>query len=349
MRASALRREAARPVVSLPDNDETFPPEPPGSFVASATAARFRELAIYLILTCGVFAAILAVATHVRVDLQGTTSFACLVALLLFASRRWSRQKGASRVADAFGAVATAGLGGMICGAVAMLVLRLHFPIADPMLRSFDLALGFDGLAILDWQLRHLWLFIPMRLAYIYTVKLFFAGMVVLALLGDRIEAWRAAFCFVGTLLTTCVISIVVPAKGLAVWAPVSILDRLPVGAMRSFWPRFDDFYSGADPILRVKILDGVISFPSFHAVVGFLTFAMWRKNIWTRVVAGSYLAVMLLSTLPGGGHYVVDLLAGFAVWSAWFLWSRHIELGIARQARQDLDRGAGAKLYAVR
>lgn len=217
------------------------------------------------------------------------------------------------------------------------------------MLRSFDLALGFDGLAILDWQLRQgLWLFVPMRLAYIYTLPLFFGGMILLALLGDRIEAWRAAFCFVGTLLTTCLISIAVPAKGLAVWASPSLLDRLPVGAMRSFWHRFDDFYSGADPILRVQVLDGVISFPSFHAVVGFLTFAMWRKNIWTCLVAGLYLAVMLLSTLPGGGHYVVDLLAGLAVWSAWFIWSRYIELAIVHQARLDIDRALPVELHAA-
>lgn len=34
----------------------------------------------------------------------------------------------------------------------------------------------------------------------------------------------------------------------------------------------------------------------------------------------------MLLATLPGGGHYVVDLIAGFLVWAAWFALSRHKE-----------------------
>lgn len=301
--------------------------------MAAATADRFRKLTIKLILVSAIIAVALVVATGVRVDPKGTASFNLLVATLLFASRRWWHRRGHHRIADAFGAVAVAGLGGMICGAVAMLVLRLHLPLGDAMLRSVDLALGFDGLAILDWQLRQgLWLFMPMRWAYIYTLPIFFAGMVLLALVGDRIEAWRAAFCFVGTLLTTCLVSIFVPAKGLAVWAPDALLARLPVGAMRSFWPRFDDFYSGADPVLRVQVLDGVISFPSFHAVVGFLTLAMWRHNIWTFLGAGSYLAFMLLATLPGGGHYVVDLLAGLAVWATWFIWSRQIERRIRRR-----------------
>ena len=67
-------------------------------------------------------------------------------------------------------------------------------------------------------------------------------------------------------------IAIFMPAKGLAVWATPELFSRLPERAMRSFWPRFDDFYFGFDPVLRVQVIDGVISFPSFHAIVGFLT-----------------------------------------------------------------------------
>ena len=191
----------------------------------------------------------MAVTLRVRVDPHGTTAFNLLVATLLLVSRMWWDRKGHRRVADAFGTVAVAGLGGMVCGAVAMLELRLHFPIVDGALREFDLALGVDGLAIIDWQLRQGdWLFALMRPAYNFTLQMFFVSMVVLALLGDRVEAWRGAFCFVGTLLTTCLIAIFMPAKGLAVWATPELFSRLPERAMRSFWPRFDDFYFGFDP-----------------------------------------------------------------------------------------------------
>ena len=122
-----------------------------------------------------------------------------------------------------------------------------------------------------------------------------------------------------------------VPAKGLGIWAPPALLGELPARAMRTFWPHFDDFYFGADPVLRLQAVDGVISFPSFHSVVGFLILGMWRKNDWTLIAAGSYLAVMLVATLPGGGHYVVDLAAGFMVWAAWFAWSLRIERRIVR------------------
>jgi membrane-associated phospholipid phosphatase len=161
---------------------------------------------------------------------------------------------------------------------------------------------------------------------YNLTIPAFFGSMLVLAWIGNRVEAWRAAFCFVGTLLTTCLIAAFVPAKGLGMWATPALKARLPEQAMRTFWAHFDSFYFGSDPVLRLQVVDGVISFPSFHCIVGFLVLAMWRKNPVTLAIASVWLAIMLLATLPGGGHYFVDLLAGFAVWAAWFVLSRRIE-----------------------
>jgi membrane-associated phospholipid phosphatase len=220
----------------------------------------------------------------------------------------------------------------MACGAIAMLELRLGFPLADGALRKADLAVGIDGIAIVDTLERtgH-WIFSVLAPPYNLTIPAFFGSMLILAWTGNRVEAWRAAFCFVGTLLTTCLIAAFVPAKGLGMWASPALNARLPEQAMRTFWTHFDSFYFGADPVLRLQVVDGVISFPSFHCIVGFLVLAMWRKNPVTLAVASVWLAVMLLATLPGGGHYFVDLLAGFAVWAAWFSVSRMIERRMAQ------------------
>lgn len=280
-----------------------------------------------MIVASTLIAAVMALLLEVPVDPRGTFALDWLLAALLLVSRMWWDRRGHHRVADALGTVAIAALGGMTCGAVAMLELRLHFPVADGMLRSFDHALGVDGIAIVEALLRQgRWIFAIMAPAYNYTLHIFFGGLFLLALFGDRLEAWRAAFCFVGTLLTTCLIAIFVPAKGIGVWASDDLFARLPERAMRNFWPHFDDFYFGDHPVLRLQVIDGVISFPSFHSVVGFLTLAMWRKNMVTLVASGSWLIFMLLAIFPGGGHYFVDLLGGFAVWAAWFAGSRYIE-----------------------
>jgi membrane-associated phospholipid phosphatase len=282
---------------------------------------------MWLVLASTLIAVGMTIAFRVRVDPKGTYALEWLVAALLLASRVWWDRSEHRRMADACGTVGTVAVGGMACGAIAMLELRLHLPLKDPVLWSWDHAIGVDGIAVVDWLERsgH-WIFWVLAPAYNLTIPIFFGSMLVLAWIGERVEAWRAAFCFVGTLLTTCLIAIFAPAKGLAMWASPALLARLPEQAMRTFWAHFDSFYFGADPVLRLQVVDGVISFPSFHSVVGFLVLAMWRKNIVTFLLAAAWLVIMLVATLPGGGHYVVDLIAGFVVWAAWFAGSRVIE-----------------------
>ena len=321
-----MRREDSGAPDFLADNDNppAIPPPPPR---LAATADRLRRLTIWMVLASTLIAISLAVGTGVRVDPAGTSALNLLIAALLLVSRIWWDREGHHRIADAFGTVAVASLGGMACGAIAMLELRLHFPVADTTLQSWDHALGVDGNAIVQALINQgPWLFELMKPAYNYTLQIFFGGLVVRALLGDRAEAWRGAFCFVGTLFTTCVIAGFAPAKGLGVWAPDTLLAQLPPRAMRHFWPHFDEFYFGAQPVLRLQVIDGVISFPSFHTIVGFMIFAMWRKNILTAVPAGLFLVFMLLAIFPGGGHYFVDMLGGIAVWASWFALSRMAE-----------------------
>lgn len=329
---NALRGELPGVAEDLPGNDNSPQPCPPQSLEA-ATADHFRKLAVWLLLASIVIAIIFAVALKVPVDPAGSSQIECVIAALLLVSRIWWVRSGHERAADAAGTVGVICLGGMAGGAIAMLELALHLPLIDGLLWSFDRALGFNGITIVE-LLSHQgqWLFSIMAPAYNYTIPLFLAGVVAVALRGDRVEAWRAALCFVGTLLTTCLIAIFTPAKGLGMWASPDLFARLPDRAMRSFWPHFDSFYFGADPVLRVQVIDGVISFPSFHAIVGFLVVAMWRKNVVTLIAASLWLAIMLLATLPGGGHYLVDLIAGFFVWAAWFAWSRRIEAQMTRK-----------------
>jgi len=54
---------------------------------------------------------------------------------------------------------------------------------------------------------------------------------------------WRAVLCFVGTVLTTCLIAAIVPALGMSAWISPELLDRLSTGAPRHFWPRFQHFH----------------------------------------------------------------------------------------------------------
>ena len=264
----------------------------------------------------------LALAFKVRIDPTGSSIIVWAVAAMLLASRIWWDRAGQHAIADAAGTIGVVSLGAMSGGAIAMLELRFGFPKADAMLHQADLALAIDGIRIATFMAGHRDALLPaLAPIYNFTVELCFASLVVLSLMKDRVEAWRGAFIFVGSLLTVCAVAVFIPATGLINWASPEVLAYLPNG----FMPHFHEFYYGTDPVLRLQVIDGVITFPSFHAVVGILVCSMWRKRLATRIVASIWLAVELLSTVTAG-HYVIDLLGGFLVWAAWFGLSKIIE-----------------------
>lgn len=86
------------------------------------------------------------------------------------------------------------------------------------------------------------WIFSIMAPAYAYTFPLLAVSLVALVLVGKRLEAWRAVFCFNGAVISSCFIMVFVPAKGLGVWFDQNLLDRLPDRAATYAFPAFDRF-----------------------------------------------------------------------------------------------------------
>ena len=296
----------------------------PGREADDQTVAAFRAASLGLAVASVLLAFALGITTAIRVDPTGIGANVWLLAMLLVISGIVAEHP---RIADLTGALAVAWVGALSGGALALLGLRMHFPMTDAVLHRADQALGFDGVAFVAGLVRQgQRLFSIMGPAYAYTIPILGFSMCFLAAAGRRIEAWRACLCFNGSLLTTCVVAAVTPAKGLGVWAPPELLAHLPDRAMIYFWPKLDAFYNGTDPVLGAKALSGVISFPSFHAAMGFMVVAMWRKSPLALSAACVWLFFMLLSAFAYGGHYLVDVLAGLAIAAGWFALSRRLE-----------------------
>lgn len=297
--------------------------------------AIYRRASFALVFaSMGVLALLLPLA-RVGVDLGGPAVVAWIAAAMLSVSSLWQSRHGRTRLADALGTIGLLWAGAVSCGAIAMLSLRLQLPLADGMLLAADRALGLDALKVVAWLIDEgQWIFSAMAIAYSQTIPLLLVSILALALVGARLEAWRAAFCFIGSLFSICVAAIVTPAKGLGLWAPAEMLARLPDDAMRYFWANFDSFYAGRDPVLGLDTIDGVISFPSLHAAMGLTILLMWRTNAALLAIAGVWFVFMMLATLPYGGHYIVDLIAGLGIAAAWFALSRWIERRAAPSGR---------------
>jgi membrane-associated phospholipid phosphatase len=292
-----------------------------------AVVTRLRACGVAAVVASVIFALLVYTQVNVSLDPGGTYVLGWILAALMLVSRMWWNRAGHHRIADALGTVAIAALGGMACGALAMLTLPLHFPLADGMFHRMDHAIGVDTIDLAT-QMARLGpdVFTITWPAYDYTLQIFFGSLLALSFLGDRVEAWRASACFVATLLTVCLVATFLPAKGAGLWGTKAFFALLPDSAMRGFWAHFDEFYQGAAPVLQMRAIDGVISFPSFHTIVGLLVVAMWRTRPVMRSVALLWFACMMPGTLFYGGHYVVDLIGGAAIWAIWFIVTRRVE-----------------------
>jgi membrane-associated phospholipid phosphatase len=298
-------------------------------------AERLRAVTLWVLAASVGVAIAMAASLGFRMDAAEAAPELELMAAVLLASTMLRRRWRNTKIADCFGTQGILLLAGLACGFMSLAGLRLHFPKVDGSLLAFDHAMGLDGAAFAAWVSRwpHEAKLILLG-AYKLTVATVFLSLIVQAVRGQRLEVWRAAFCFVGTLLTVCAVAVFTPAKGLGLWIADETLAHLPPESTRYFWPTFDRFYEGSDVMLRTTSIDGVVSFPSFHMIMGLIILTLWRAHPVTLVLSLVWFFPMLAATVPLGGHYFADLVGGFAIWALWFGLSRSLERGsLARPA----------------
>jgi len=76
---------------------------------------------------------------------------------------------------------------------------------------------------------------------------------------------------------------------------------------------RMDDLSNANVGVLRIQDCEGIICVPSFHTIAGCLMIAaFWRTNLRYWILTLNLL--MIVSTIPIGAHYFVDVLAGILV-----------------------------------
>jgi membrane-associated phospholipid phosphatase len=203
----------------------------------------------------------------------------------------------------------------LLCGLVSCTGLRLGFPLADPLLARGDALLGFDVSRVATFVAHRPALSSLLNSAYNYSGPLCVAA-VVWNLFRDRLQLWRVVATLVVAMQITALVSILFPAQGASVWLGLDALQGkgLPFGAGTYSVAEFGHFYSGSESLVRGTDMAGIDCFPSFHTVMalvilqGFASSRLkWAALLWA--------ALTIVSTVPMGGHYVVDLGGGVLVW----------------------------------
>ncbi|MGD0761829.1 MAG: phosphatase PAP2 family protein [Roseiarcus sp.] len=194
--------------------------------------------------------------------------------------------------------------------------LRLHMPLIDPALARADAAIGLTSPDVLAWLARHKTISDALGQIYLTAGPLIFIIIPLLAFTRQTWRLWEFSFVFTATVTLTVLTSVFFPAIGAVIHYNIGreILAQLPPGAGRLYVPTFEAFRSGALQTIDIHHLEGVVTFPSFHAIMALMIAHAWRGLPGATLVK-VWAALVIVSAIPVGGHYVIDLIAGGALW----------------------------------
>lgn len=211
----------------------------------------------------------------------------------------------------------------IVGAALALLGTRSPAPIADFWLLGADEVFPWTAVEIVrsstawpDWTLRFL------RFVYEKTGHFLLITLIALAMSNREARAWRMFVVWSGSMVAVSLLAFSAPALGCFVHLSDADVGHLPGKAGRYAMEAFNNFRFAADPTLSITHVNGVITFPSFHTVCALLIAQAWHGVRWLGLPTKLLTGAIIFSCVPMGGHYLIDLAAGAAVWWAvtWFV-----------------------------
>jgi len=191
-----------------------------------------------------------------------------------------------------------------------------NLPYRDAALFQIDRWIGFDWKAYLDFFNTH---YVIWRIIHVAYLSIHFQPLLVIAALVATRHFVRLQQFILATALALCI------TVAIFIFTP-AVANYAYLGLQRS---DFADLYPGCafehvrhlealrnatTHIVRLSDLDGLIIFPSFHAVTAFLfAWALWpiRQLRWPAFTLN---VLMIAGTPIDGAHYAVDIVGGCAI-----------------------------------
>jgi membrane-associated phospholipid phosphatase len=291
---------------------------PVGSLVERCTLSeelmkeyRFHALMTAIVLLVGAFCLYGAYAWEVTVAPGQLISRAVLLLVLLAGAAfyRWRRlEKPVNLILMAFWGVLVSNLY-LIPEHIAA---RGNVAASDVLLVRVDAALGVEVPDVL--RLMEAWPAVAGVLSFAYGMLIF---MVVLAVMvppmcGRMDKAKEYAIACAAAAALAIPLFAVFQAVG-----PWAVYGYAPSPDQAGYVRTFEALKSGAPFVIDLGNQDGLITFPSFHAVLAVLTaVALWpiRYLRWPSTVLS---ALIVISTVSTGWHYVSDVLGGLLIAAA--------------------------------
>jgi len=198
------------------------------------------------------------------------------------------------------------------------LVAAAAFPLQDALLSKIDRSLGFNWVGFVTFVNQSpvaSWLLVE---AYRSTAIMLGGTMLWFCVSGQggRLAEFLALACL--TFIGIAVGVTIWPAEGAYAFyhPPLSTYDN--VGAGSGMWHHdlLMSIRSGTTTVVDFETPNSncLVTFPSGHTVLAVIITYALRLSRWTLVPAFLINGAMLVSTIPHGGHYLIDLIGGGAI-----------------------------------
>ncbi len=230
------------------------------------------------------------------------------VVLLVGAAAAWRQQDGAQGIARIAESMAQFLAFLPVSAGLSFLCATVAGPLQDARLVALDRAIGFDWARWSGVVAPMPGITVLLAFAYVSYIPHFTLAIGCYAAMGRTERCAELLWLLIIALLLTMACFIALPVEG--PWVHYDVAEQL-----NSFPVTFyAALRGGTVRVIDLLQLDGIVGFPSFHAVYAVLLTYIHRGYRRVFVAAVAVNTIMLFSLPVPGGHYLADVIAGLAV-----------------------------------
>lgn len=183
----------------------------------------------------------------------------------------------------------------------------MRTPLYDSVFADIDASLGFSWPIWFELTSKNAAIDLLLRIAY-HSLIFQILGTIIFLAHTKRTDRnkelfWAAAI----SLAITSAIAYAYPAVGAFFHFKIEV--QRAVHLQHVF-----DLISGTQPIYSFRDMQGIVTFPSYHAALAVIFIHIYRGFRRAFPLSVALNTLMLISTPANGGHYLIDVIAGCAV-----------------------------------
>lgn len=190
-------------------------------------------------------------------------------------------------------------------------------PLIDPHLIQLDQVFGYHWPGFVAWLAQHPGLSLALGYVYHSSLPQILLTILLLAALSRDLVLHRFLLVGIVTLILAVAIWWVIPSVGPSAFQSIPEADRIATGLYYS--PAYGEFLRSLVEVgprqISPEVITGVVAFPSYHMIMALMV-VWFTRGTPAFLPAALVNTAMIPATLSHGGHHLVDLIAGLAVFT---------------------------------